>query len=411
MLTFASQNLMFPVFRSMNVHVSKCGLAQLFLCLAVAAAVPAHADNILVGPGGQPASFADAARLAKDGDTIDVLPGEYPGEVVVFEQKKLTIRGLGKRPVFIGAGRSGEVKNAEGKALWVLRDGDFTVENIEFRGARASDANGAGIRFEKGRLKVLRSAFFDNENGILTSNAGDAELDIVDSEFGNAPMVVGGLHHLLYAGRIARLTVTGSRFHSGFEGHLIKSRARETRLAYNMINDGPQGRASYEVDLPNGGMVTLIGNVIGQGANTENPVVVSYGAEGRAWERNVLVMAHNTLLNDGWLPAWFLRVFRDRLPEGTEVHAVNNLTVGAGVFTLGASGHFEGNYPALRDMLVDADTFGFDLDGWSRLRGRGVDPTRFAGQNLSPTAEFDMPVGTRPLPPLNTWNPGAMQKR
>ena len=58
-----------------------------------------------------------------------------------------------------------------------------------------------------------------------------------------------------------------------------------------------------------------------------------------------------------------------------------------------------------------ADTFGFDLDGWSRLRGRGVDPTRFAGQNLSPTAEFDMPVGTRPLPPLNTWNPGAMQKR
>ena len=53
----------------------------------------------------------------------------------------------------------------------------------------------------------------------------------------------------------------------------------------------------------------------GQSAGTSNPVVVSYGAEGRAWDRNVLTLAHNTLLNDGWLPAWFLRVFRDRLPE------------------------------------------------------------------------------------------------
>jgi len=388
----------------MSRSASARGLTFLLLCLAASA--PARADNILVGPGGQPASFVDAARLAKDGDTIDVLPGEYRGEVVVFEQKKLTIRGLGKRPVFLGSG-----KNAVGKALWVIRDGDFTVENIEFRGARAIDANGAGLRFEKGRLKVLRSAFFDNENGILTSNASDAELEIVDSEFGNAPKVVGGLHHLLYVGRIAKLTVTGSRFHSGFEGHLIKSRARETKLSYNMINDGPSGRASYEVDLPNGGVATLIGNIIGQGAHTENPVVVSYGAEGRAWDRNVLVMAHNTLLNDGWFPAWFLRVFRDRLPEDTEVHAVNNLTVGAGVFALGASGQFEGNYPALRDMLVDADTFGFDIDGWSRLRGRGVDPTRFAGQDLSPRAEFDMPVGTRPLPPLKSWNPGAIQQR
>jgi hypothetical protein len=377
----------------------------LLLLLAAAAASPVRAESIVVGPGGQPLGLRDAVQRARDGDTIELLPGEYRGEVVVIEQKRLTLRGLGKRPVLLADG-----KIAEGKAILVVRDGEVTVDNIEFRGARAPDANGAGIRFEKGRLKVLRSAFFDNENAILTANFEDAELEIVDSEFGNAPRVVGGLHHLLYAGRIAKLTVTGSRFHTGFEGHLIKSRARETRLAYNLINDGPQGRASYEVDLPNGGLATLIGNIIGQSPGTENPVVVSYGAEGRGWDRNVLLMSHNTLLNDGLLPAWFLRVFRDRLPATAAVHAVNNLTVGLGVFTLGASGQFDGNYPALRDMLVDADTFGYDLDGWSRLRGRGVDPTRYAGQDLSPKAEFTMPVGTRPLPPLTGWNPGAMQR-
>ncbi|HRD86058.1 MAG TPA: hypothetical protein PLF63_12905, partial [Rubrivivax sp.] len=72
-------------------------------------------------------------------------------------------------------------------------------------------------------------------------------------------------------GRIARAVVTGSRFYGGYEGHLIKSRARETRLLYNLIVDGPDGEASYEVELPNGGVAHLIGNVIG------GPDAVSHG--------------------------------------------------------------------------------------------------------------------------------------
>ena len=43
------------------------------------------------------------------------------------------------------------------------------IENIEFRGVRVADRNGAGIRFETGRLHVLRCAFFDNENGLLAA--------------------------------------------------------------------------------------------------------------------------------------------------------------------------------------------------------------------------------------------------
>jgi hypothetical protein len=38
-----------------------------------------------------------------------------------------------------------------------------------------------------------------------------------------APKVVGGLYHLLNVGRIAKLSITGSRFQQGFEGHLIKT--------------------------------------------------------------------------------------------------------------------------------------------------------------------------------------------
>ena len=272
------------------------------------------------------------------------------------------------------------------------------------------DGNGAGIRFERGRLRIRACAFFDNQNGLLTANFEDAELSIEDSEFAQAPRVEGKLHHLLYVGRIASLKVSGSRFHQGHIGHLLKSRARRTELAYNLLVDGAGGRASYEVDLPNGGDTLLVGNVIGQSSSTENPVVVAYGAEGNAWPQSRLRMSHNTLISDGVGPAWFLRVWADRLPPGTPVQAVNNLSVGIGVFALGAQGDFAGNHPATRAMLDDPDTLAFALASGSLLRGRGVDPHNAFDVDLSPKAEFTLPIGTRPLPEPQRWSPGALQR-
>lgn len=364
---------------------------------------PAQAQSIVVGPEGHPTSLRDAVRQAVDGDLIELLPGDYRGEVAVVEGRRLTIRGLGRRPVLHAEGR-----NAERKAILVVRGGDVRIENLEFRGCRADDRNGAGIRFESGHLAVVRCGFFDNEIGLLTSNDESARLEIEACEFGNAPRVVGGLHHLLYAGRIARLEVTGSRFHRGFEGHLVKSRARETRLAYNLIVDGPEGQASYEVDLPNGGRATLIGNVIAQSPDSQNFALVAYGAEGRPWPDSRLVLSHNTLVNERMLPAMFLRVFADRLPEGVEVHAVNNLTVGPGFFSLATRGRFDGNWPALAGMLRDVDALAYELAPGSMLRGRGVDPARF-GPDLAPRAEFAFPVGVRELRAPAAWSPGAFQ--
>lgn len=365
---------------------------------------PAHAETWIVGPGGQPMSFVQALARAADGDTIDLMPGEYRGQVAVIAQRQLTIRGVGQRPVFIADGKS-----AANKAIWVVSDGEITVENVEFRGARVPDANGAGIRFEKGRLTVRRCAFFDNEMGLLTANFNDAELTIEDSEFGAAPHVVGGLQHLLYVGRIGSLRVSGSRFHQGFEGHLIKTRAKRNLIAYNLIYDGPGGGASYEIDLPNGGDAIVIGNVIGQSGDTQNPVVVAYGAEGKFWDRNRLLLSHNTLISDFPL-AWFLREWPERLGDGAEIRAVNNLTLGAGVFWLGASGSFNGNWHAFEAMLAAPAVLGFELKPDSMLRGRAEDPKSLAGDEAVPLAEFKLPIGTRPLVKPAHWSPGAFQR-
>ena len=165
------------------------------------------------------------------------------------------------------------------------------------------------------------------------------------------------------------------------------------------------------MEIAAGGLATVIGNVIGQGADTQNRVVVAYGTEGSAWPRNRLLLAHNTIINYGWLPAWFLRAFGDRMPADTEVWAVNNLLVGPGIFSLGASGQFEGNRPVLRSMLRDADTYGFELPPGSIWRGSGVDPRRIAGQDLRPKAEFEWPVGSKAIDTgAGPWTPGAFQR-
>jgi hypothetical protein len=360
----------------------------------------------LAGPEGSALSLEDALKSAQDGDTVELLPGEYkPG--LVLENRRLTLRGAPGKPPLI----KGDGKPAAAKALWTIRGGQVTLRNLEFRGARGVDGSGAGVRQEGGELQLDHCNFYDNEHGVMTANDDKATLKIEASAFGLAPKVVGGLHHLLNVGRIARLSVTGSRFQQGFEGHLIKTRARENFIAYNFIHDGQRGGASYEIDIANGGLATVLGNVIGQGADSQNPVMLAYGTEDRSWDRNSLVVAHNTFINYGWMPAWALRVFREHLPPDTPVHGVNNLVVGGALFGWGAPGDFAGNRHAVRGMLRDAETYAFELAPGSIWRSSGVDPRNIGGQDLSPRAEFEWPVGTKSLSTgRTTWAPGAYQR-
>jgi len=374
------------------------------LCALILAAAAAPAATLVVGPGAPIARIADAAVLARDGDVVEILPGTYRGDVAVWTQQRLTIRGVGAMPVLVADG-----KVAEGKAIWVFRGGDIDVANVAFEGARAPDSNGAGIRFERGRLRISGCRFTDNENGILAGNGEDAELVVEDSEFAHAPRDRGLLKHLVYVGRIARFTLSGSRLHQGYEGHLVKSRARENQIRYNLLYDGDGGKAAYELEFPNGGLAYVIGNVIGQSRDTTNAVLIAYGAEGNAWPDSALYLSHNTLVSERWQGAWFLRVWKDRLPPTTEVVAVNNLTVGPGLFSLAASGAFSGNYPALGMALGDRATLDFRLAGDSWLRDVDGAAPSVRGESLAPAAEFHLPLGTTPLAPPARWTPGAFQ--
>ena len=286
---------------------------------AVPLGEPAAPVVIKVGPERAVKTLAAAAKVAGNRAIIEVDAGEYVADVAVWTQEQLVLRAAGGRVRLVAAGAS-----AEGKAIWVIRGGQVSVEGFDFSGTRVPSKNGAGIRFEKGQLTVRDCTFINNENGILTANRPDLELRIENSEFGFNGQGDGQSHNL-YAGAIAHLSVSGSYFHHAKVGHLLKSRAAVNYIVNNRLTDGVGGTASYELEFPNGGVAYVVGNVIGQSTTTENPHLISFGVEGYTWPRNELYLFNNTLFNplpDGVL----LRVS----PGADAVKTFDNVLVGRG---------------------------------------------------------------------------------
>jgi hypothetical protein len=237
--------------------------------------VGASARRLEVGPH----LFLDrpsaAAAIAWDGDTIAIEPGQYR-DCSIWVPNHLTILGTADGVVITG-------EPCERKALFVTKGDDITIRNITFAGARSPYSNGAGIRAEGRRLTIENSRFIDNQDGILTVNIPDHSLVVRGSEFvanGNCSEQWGCAHGV-YAGHIALLRITGSRFYATRIGHHIKSRARRTELAGNDIEDGPDGTSSFLVDLPNGGTLIMRHNAMEKGPRTSNAgAAVMIGEEG-----------------------------------------------------------------------------------------------------------------------------------
>ncbi len=348
------------------------------------AAKPARAltRTITVGPQGDVRTIAEAAKRARDGDIVEVQAGEYAGDVATWPQRHLTIRAVGGRAVLEAAGKS-----AEGKGIWVIRNGHFEIEGFDFVGARVSDRNGAGIRFDHGTLVVRDSRFLDNENGILTSNDDQATLIVERSLFsGNGHG--DGRSHGIYAGRIARVEVRGSWFRNGRVGHLLKTRARENVIEYNRLTD-EEGDSSYELEFPNGGRTLVVGNIIEQSPRTDNPVIVSYGAEGYKWPVNELVMSHNTVVNRRAEGGTFLRVRQGDV----NVAFVGNVWAGPGKFEVGATVHNDGNLQVPLGALPQL-TFGVYALAPSAARDSEAPPP---DKRWLPTAQYAHERKIRPL--------------
>ncbi|MEZ4315734.1 MAG: right-handed parallel beta-helix repeat-containing protein, partial [Polyangiaceae bacterium] len=305
--------------------------------LALAAiATPASAATLQVGPGKPYAKPCAAIAAAAPGDTIEIdAAGSYDGDVCGWSTDNLTLVGVGGRPSIDAAGAA-----SQGKAIWVIAGDNTVIDNIELSGASVPDKNGAGIRQEGKNLTVRRCYFHDNEDGILAGDSDGSEILIEETEFANNGFG-DGLSHNLYINHVARLTFRYNYSHDAIEGHLLKSRAAENHVLYNRLSQ-ESGTGSYELDLPNGGLSFVIGNILQQGPSSANSGMLSYGAEGPHAKNpsTDLFVVNNTFVN-GKGAGFFISVGA-AMPTPAVVR--NNLFTGGDKLVSQATALLESNF-------------------------------------------------------------------
>jgi hypothetical protein len=354
--------------------------------------------TLSVGPGRDYARPCDALNVAGDGDVVEIDAAgsrTYDRDVCAFHANDLTIRGINGRPKIGAFGNY-----AWGKGTWVITGSRVVVDNVELWGAQVPDGNGSAIRLDGKHLTVRNSFIHDNESGILTSNDGESDILIENTEFGHNGNDGGGTHNL-YVGHVASLTFRSSYSHDARVGHNLKSRARVNNISYNRFSSTPPGQfettapaqPSYEIDLPNAGTAYLIGNVIEQPSANQNSNMVSYGVEGATNPGKSLYVVNNTFINDDSSNGMFILVGSD---VTTPLLAQNNIFAGTGSLTSQANALLQTNYRSLAPDFVNRAAYDLRPAAGAPFIGAGS-ATGFStsGVALTPLRQYVHIAGSR----------------
>jgi hypothetical protein len=333
-------------------------------------------------PGGY-ATIQAAVTAAADGDIIEIKGGEYSsGIIATISQDNLTLRGIDGMAHL----NADSISISNKKAIFVTTGDNITIDNIAFSNARVPDSNGAGIRHEGGLLTIRNCYFHDNEDGILTSNQGSSgELVVENSEFAHNGLGSAGYTHNIYVGHIGKFIFRYSYSHHATHGHNIKSRAAENHILYSRIMDEDTGNASYQIDLPNGGLSYIIGNSLHQGTHAENSTMISYAAEGATNPVQEVYLSGNTLVNDRSV-GYGIRL------SGSPVGVIRNNIFDNLTDINGSPTIFEGNLTGKNIGFVNRTGFDYHLQSTSAARNNGVEPGSANGMSLKPVQEYVHPL-------------------
>ena len=259
-----------------------------------------QARTLEVGPGKEFAAPSNAATAARDGDRVLIQAGEY-FDCATWSANNLVVEGVGAADKVVITDKA-----CGGKALFITAGTDITIRNLTLTRARVPDGNGAGIRGEGKDLTVEGVRFVNNQNGILAGGAGGT-LIVRNSDFVRNGTCEAACAHGIYVGNHALLRIENSRFSDTKQGHSIKSRAARTEVLGTTITDGPNGTASYMVDVPNGGSVVVRDSTMEKGAQSENRTgAIMIGMEGVNQATREILIENNTFRNAGSYDTFFV---------------------------------------------------------------------------------------------------------
>lgn len=302
--------------------------------------------------------------LVQNGDTVYIDSGIYANDAVKWTKKNLVFIGLGTGSNRTILQYTGDIPN--GKGIFVFETpgtcDNAYIENIVFDGAQVSNGNGgngAGIRFQANNLTVNKCKFTNCQNGILEGNGSvtTSNVLITNSEFynngcqlQNDPTYSGYEHNIYISASTDTLLVTNCYFHHPRgQANSLKTRAQRSFIMYNLIDEEAGGYGSWELNIAQGGLNIIIGNIIIQGPAGANHGIVGYDAATNELEDFYFV--NNTVINKY---AGNIKYFNIAPASGINTFKIyNNIfaSVAGATNTM-----FTGNVPATLDSSHNSNT-------------------------------------------------------
>lgn len=250
----------------------------------------ARAPYTVIESGRSFAALQEAVNAIGEGmGTIRIESGTYRDCAVQVAGDVGFVAQVAGQTVFDGAA-------CEGKATIVARGRSTRVEGLIFQNITVPDANGSGIRLERGNLTVRQSWFRDSEQGILSADDPTAAVLIEKSTFSRLGRCDRGLScaHSVYFGDYGSVTIRRSRFEAGRGGHYVKSRAGRIEVTESSFDDTAGSTTNYMIDVPAGATGRIADNVFVQGRDKENySAFIAVAAEGRVHSSAGLSIAGN----------------------------------------------------------------------------------------------------------------------
>jgi hypothetical protein len=205
-------------------------------------------------------------------------------------------------------------------------------------------------------MTLNNDSFVGNQNGVLAaavlSNLTVNNITINNCLFANNGAGDGYSHNCYIGTGVGTLDVTNSVFEGAVVGHELKSRAQVNNIIGNVFYDGPTGTASYSIDLPNGGVDLVQGNVIEKGPNAQNQSAIHFGGEGIPYGGSSLTVQGNYFVNDA--SSSTVAVLNQTATSVTitdnSFAAITPANIASGPAT--ETGNFDGNGNALPDNTL-----------------------------------------------------------
>jgi hypothetical protein len=165
--------------------------------------------------------------------------------------------------------------------------------------------------------------------------------------------------------------------------------------------DEEDGNSSYAIDITNGGLAIIIGNILHQSEFAENSSFIHYHSKIKKPEFGLYVV-NNTVLSSRHNGIFVL----NRSP--IEAQLINNLVVGKLKLV---KGRFKGthNINGDKSYFVNPNRYDLRLNPNAQAINAGIDPGKVHGIFLAPVAEYVHPISRRDRPRNGQLDVGAFE--